>query len=130
MSVRIGIRHEDKYKAERRTPLIPRHVEGFIKNDGLEVLVEHSSKRVFADEQYLNTGASIVSNLSDAEVIFGVKEIPIEKLESGKAYVFFSHVIKGQPYNMPMLRRLMELGCTLIDYERITDGLGKRLIFF
>ncbi|MDK2910212.1 MAG: hypothetical protein PWR20_1779 [Bacteroidales bacterium] len=130
MSVRIGIRHEDKYKAERRTPLIPRHVEGFIKNEGLEVLVEHSSKRVFADEEYLNTGASIVSNLSDAEVIFGVKEIPIEKLESGKAYVFFSHVIKGQPYNMPMLRRLMELGCTLIDYERITDGLGKRLIFF
>lgn len=130
MSMRIGIRHEDKYKAERRTPLIPLHVEGFIKNEGLEVLVEQSSKRIFTDEEYLNRGANIVSNLSNAEVIFGVKEIPIEKLESGKAYVFFSHVIKGQPYNMPMLKRLMELGCTLIDYERITDGLGKRLIFF
>ncbi|MEJ5303606.1 MAG: bifunctional lysine ketoglutarate reductase /saccharopine dehydrogenase family protein [Bacteroidales bacterium] len=130
MSVRIGIRHEDKYKAERRTPLIPRHVEEFIREQGLGVLVQQSPKRVFIDEEYRAAGATIVSDMKEADIIFGVKEIPIEMLEPRKTYVFFSHVIKGQPYNMPMLRKLLELGCTLIDYERITDGLGKRLIFF
>ncbi len=130
MSVRIGIRHEDKYKAERRTPLIPKHVGEFIKEQGIEVWVEHSSQRVFTDEEYTVSGATIVPNLKDVGIIFGVKEIPVEMLEARKTYVFFSHVIKGQPYNMAMLRKLMELECTLIDYERITDGLGKRLIFF
>lgn len=130
MSVRIGIRHEDKYKAERRTPLIPRHVEGFIKEQGLDVWVQQSPKRIFTHEEYIKAGAKIVPDLKEADIIFGVKEIPIEALEHGKTYIFFSHVIKGQPYNMPMLRKILELGCTLIDYERITDGLGKRLIFF
>ena len=59
-----------------------------------------------------------------------MKEIPVEKLRPGRTYVYFSHVIKGQRSNMPMLRRLLELGSTLIDYEPITDRRGRRLIFF
>ncbi len=51
-------------------------------------------------------------------------------LEAGKTYLFFSHTIKGQARNMPMLRRLMELGATLIDYEKITDEQNRRLLFF
>lgn len=70
------------------------------------------------------------TDLSEASVIFGVKEIPPEKLQPKTAYVFFAHVIKGQPQNMPTLRRLMELECTLIDYEKVTDDQGRRLIFF
>ncbi len=69
-------------------------------------------------------------DLSACDVIFGVKEVPPAHLLPGKTYVFFAHVIKGQPYNMPMLRRLMELGCVLIDYEKVTDEKGRRLIFF
>ena len=63
-------------------------------------------------------------------MVFAVKEIPPDLFEPGKAYVFFAHVIKGQPYNMPMLRRLLDLGCTLIDYEKVTADEGRRLIFF
>ncbi len=63
-------------------------------------------------------------------MVFAVKEIPPALFEPGKVYVFFAHVIKGQPYNMPMLRRLLDLGCTLIDYEKVTDDQGRRLIFF
>ncbi len=59
-----------------------------------------------------------------------MKEIPPTFFRPGGAYMFFSHVIKGQAYNMPMLRRLMELGCTLIDYEKVIDDQGRRLIFF
>jgi alpha-aminoadipic semialdehyde synthase len=45
-------------------------------------------------------------------------------------YLFFSHTIKGQPYNMKMLRRLLERGCTLLDYELVTDDAGQRTIAF
>lgn len=59
-----------------------------------------------------------------------MKEMPLDFFETGKTYIFFSHVIKGQPYNMPMLKKMLELGCTLIDYEKVTDEKGRRLIFF
>jgi len=62
--------------------------------------------------------------------VMGVKEIPLDQLLAGKTYLFFSHTIKGQPYNMPLLRRLMDLGCTLVDYEVIVDDGGQRLVFF
>ncbi len=69
-------------------------------------------------------------DLSDCPIVFAVKEIPPALLRAGGAYMFFAHVIKGQAYNMPMLRRMLELGCTLIDYEKVTDENGRRLIFF
>jgi alpha-aminoadipic semialdehyde synthase len=72
----------------------------------------------------------VQDDLSDCDVIIGIKEIPPAKLEAGKVYLFFPHVIKGQPANMPMLRRLMALKATLIDYERIVDEKNRRLIFF
>lgn len=126
----IGIRHEDKYLMERRAPLTPSHVEKLIDQHHLRVTVESSEKRVFKNQEFLATGARVAENLQACDVIFGVKEIPEASFEPGKTYVFFSHVIKGQPYNMPMLRKLMDMGCNLIDYECITDDQGKRLIFF
>ena len=75
-------------------------------------------------------GTRVQEDLSPAGVVFAVKEVPARLFLPGKTYMFFAHVIKGQPHNMPMLRRLMELGCNLIDYEKVTDELGHRLIFF
>lgn len=126
----IGIRHEDKYLLERRSPLIPSHIERLVKEEGIEVFVQSSEKRIFADEKYQNAGASIVKNLKDADVIFGVKEMPLDFFEPNKTYVFFAHVIKSQPYNMPMLKKMMDLGCNLIDYERVVNEANQRLIFF
>jgi alpha-aminoadipic semialdehyde synthase len=126
----IGIRHEDKYVMERRAPLTPRHVERLIKNKKLDFVVQSSPKRVFTDEEYLKAGAVVSDNLNDCDVIFGVKEMPATFFENDKTYIFFSHVIKGQVYNMPMLRVMMEKKCNLIDYERVVDEQGKRLIFF
>jgi len=130
MTKLIGIRHEDKYAMERRVPLIPRHVERLIKTKKLDIVVQSSDKRIFPDEEYQKAGAAIADNLKNCDVIFGVKEIPETFFETGKTYIFFSHVIKGQSYNMPMLRRMMELKCNLIDYEKVVDEQGKRLIFF
>jgi len=130
MMKKIGIRYEDKYVMERRVPLVPAHLKKLIEEEGVEFSVETSAKRVYSDEEYEAVGANVTDDLGNCPVIFGVKEIPIDRLEADKTYIFFSHVIKGQPHNMPMLKRLMELNCTLIDYERVVDELGKRLIFF
>ncbi len=130
MSKLIGIRHEDKYEMERRAPLTPYHVEQLINRKKLDIIVQTSPKRVFSDEEYLKAGAKIADNLDECCVILGVKEIPEAFFKPDRTYVFFSHVIKGQPHNMPMLRRMMELGCNLIDYEKIVDEQGRRLIFF
>ena len=130
MSNFIGIRHEDKYNSERRTPLTPRHVERLVKHKKLDIIVQTSSRRIFHDDEYIKSGAKIAKDLKKCSVIFGVKEIPESFFEEGKTYVFFSHVIKGQSYNMPMLKRMMELKCNLIEYERVVDEQGKRLIFF
>lgn len=130
MSVYIGIRHEDKYKMERRAAITPGQIEKLIKQHKLEFIVQSSPKRIFSDEEYRLAGAKVENDLKKCNIIFGVKEIPLEEFEAGKTYIFFSHVIKGQPYNMPMLKKMMELGCNLIDYERIVDDQNKRLIFF
>jgi alpha-aminoadipic semialdehyde synthase len=130
MSNFIGIRHEDKYKLERRAPLTPKHVARLVKHKKLDIIVQTSNKRIFSDEEYLQAGAIISNDLRDCSVIFGVKEMPESFFEPDKTYVFFAHVVKGQPYNMAMLRRMMELKCNLIEYEKVVDEQGKRLIFF
>lgn len=130
MNRKIGIRIEDKYVMERRVAITPEHVRKLIQDEGLEVYVEPSAKRIFSDAEFKNTGAVLTSDLNSAPVIFGVKEMPNAFFEFKKTYVFFSHVIKGQSYNMPMLKAMMEKKCNLIEYEKITDDAGKRLIFF
>jgi alpha-aminoadipic semialdehyde synthase len=124
---RVGIRREDKSEWERRVPLSPQDLRAL----GPEPFyVESSVRRVFTDDEFRAAGIRVADALPECDVILGVKEIPVERLRADTAYVFFSHTIKGQPYNMAMLRRLLELGCTLIDYERIVDDDGQRLVAF
>jgi alpha-aminoadipic semialdehyde synthase len=130
MNNKIGIRQEDKYAMERRVAIPSALVKSLTQKASLQFEVESSSKRIFTDKEYLEAGAQIIDNKFQAPVIFGVKEMPLNFFEPKKTYVFFSHVIKGQAYNMPMLRTMMEKKCNLIDYERIVDNKGRRLIFF
>ncbi len=130
MAACIGIRREDKSPWERRAPLTPAQAQQLRRDAGLQIVIQPSHQRIFPDDAYRAAGARISEDLSPCPVILGIKEIPPGAIEAGKTYIFFSHTIKGQPHNMPMLRRLLELRCQLIDYERITDDAGRRLIFF
>ena len=130
MSVRVGIRREDKSVWERRVPIVPEHARQLQDEHGIEVWVQPSKIRVFREDEFAQAGARVAEDLSSCPVVFAVKEIPADFFQPDHTYVFFAHVIKGQPYNMPMLRRMMELGCHLIDYEKVTDEQGRRLIFF
>ncbi|TKJ41262.1 hypothetical protein CEE37_06235 [candidate division LCP-89 bacterium B3_LCP] len=127
--MRIGIRREDKNEWEARVPIAPHDVAKLVK-DGIEVWLQPSDIRIYPDEEYRKVGAFIEEDLSRCPIILAVKEIPQEFLEVGKTYVFFSHTIKGQKQSMPMLQRMMDLKCQLIDYELVTDGTDRRLIFF
>lgn len=130
MKTLIGIRREDKNPWERRAPLIPTHVREIIRNNPIDIRLQPSTIRVFPDGDYQQEGARIEEDLSPCSIILAVKEIPLHFFKKDKVYVFFSHTIKGQPYNMPMLKKMIELGCTLIDYERIVNEKGQRLLFF
>lgn len=130
MAAVIGIRAEAKSKWERRVPLIPADLAQLQQQHGLQFLVQPSAIRIFENRAFQEAGATIQNGLTSAQLILALKEIPPAELLADHTYVFFAHVIKGQEQNMPMLQRLMELNCSLVDYERIVDGQGRRLIFF
>ena len=130
MTFTLGIRKEDKNKWERRVPLIPEHLKELKEKFGVETIIQPSKIRTFSDKNFEDADVVINEDLSSSSVVFAIKEIPIDFFEPGKTYVFFSHTIKGQKHNMPMLKKMMELECNLIDYEKITDEKGRRLVFF
>ena len=130
MAARIGIRREDKSRWERRVPITPAKARVLRERNGIEFFVQPSPIRVFREAEFEQAGVHVQEDLCPTSVIFAVKEIPLQYFHPGKTYVFFAHVIKGQPHNMPMLKRMMEQGCNLIDYEKVTDERGRRLIFF
>jgi saccharopine dehydrogenase (NAD+, L-lysine-forming) len=127
---RIGIRKEEK-AFEARVPLMPDQVKLLRDRYHIDFLVEPNKQRALSDDEYRKVGAAVVSlKGSGAQVVLGIKEMPIGFFERDVVYVFFSHTIKGQKYNMAMLQNILDTGATLIDYERVIDEKGRRLIFF
>jgi len=124
------IRAEDKNVWERRVPLTPMDLREIIMKTGVDAYVENSEKRCFKSQKYEDAGAAVCAGMCPGEVIFGVKEIPPEKILEKKVYVFFSHTIKGQRTGLPLLKKIKDSGSTLIDYERICDAQNRRLIYF
>lgn len=127
--MKIGIRIEDKNEWERRTPIVPDDAKILLEK-GFEIFVQSSKHRSFTNIEYSDVGVPISNDMKESDIILGIKEIPKEIFEEGKIYLFFAHVIKGQSYNMPMLKKMIEKKVTLIDYEKIEDENKRRLIFF
>ena len=92
---------------ERRAPLGPQHVRKLVKK-GIKVIVQPSNRRAYPMAAYANVGAKIQEDISDASVIFGVKQVPVDALLSNKTFCFFSHTIKAQPDNMDLLDAMLE----------------------
>ena len=92
--------------------------------------VESSSIRIFPDSEYAQKGFHVSENIADANVLLGVKEVPVEALIPNKKYFFFSHTIKKQPYNRELLQAILSKNIELYDHEVITAQNGARLIGF
>jgi len=129
--MKFGIIREGKNPPDKRTPFIPAHCEQLKKiYPELKVLVQRSPIRCFEDNLYAQAGAELVDDVSDCDVIFGVKEVPYDMLAEDKTMLFFSHTIKKQPYNQKLLQEVLKKNVRLIDYETLTYSNGVRVLGF
>ncbi len=92
--------------------------------------VESSDLRIFPDAAYEAMGFEVTDDVSDCDVMIGVKEVPIDALIANKKYFFFSHTIKKQPYNRKLLQAILQKNIELYDHETIVKSGGERLIGF
>ena len=130
---------------ENRTPFTPNQIQTLIANfPNVVILVQPSKNRCFRDEDYFKAGAKIEEDISNSDIIFGIKEVEISKLIKNKTYLFFSHTSKVRKdikqttqdkaivYKKELLREVLKKNITLIDYENIreTSGKGYRYLGF
>ncbi|XP_033972953.1 alpha-aminoadipic semialdehyde synthase, mitochondrial [Trematomus bernacchii] len=125
----MAIRREDINPWERRAPLAPKHVKE-LTNAGVKVLLQPSNRRAIHEKYYMRAGAVVQEDLSEASLIIGVKRPPEEKIIPRKTYAFFSHTIKAQEANMGLLEDLLSKEVRLIDYEKMVDANGFRIVAF
>ncbi len=125
----IAVLREEKNPPDSRVALTPHQVAS-LRERGIDIVVQPSTGRAYQDEEYRALNVPLVEDVSDRDLLIGVKEVPVSKLIAGKKYCFFAHVAKEQPYNQPLLRALLDQGITQIDYEYLTDSHGRRLIAF
>ncbi|XP_063783261.1 alpha-aminoadipic semialdehyde synthase, mitochondrial [Pseudophryne corroboree] len=125
----LAIRREDINAWERRAPLAPKHVKK-LTNLGYKVLVQTSNRRSIHEQEYIKAGGIIQEDISEAALIVGVKRPPEEKLIPAKTYAFFSHTIKAQEANMSLLDEILKREIRLIDYEKMVDHRGMRVVAF
>ena len=129
--MKIGLLREGKYPPDKRVPFSPKQCESIISHfESVEICVQPSEIRCFKDSEYKEVGVAVLDDLSDCDIIMGVKEVPVSMLLENKVFYFFSHTIKQQPYNRNLLKTIIAKNIQLVDYETIIDEKGKRLIGF
>lgn len=131
MSITFALIKERKNPPDRRAVFSPNNCEEVMENfPDAKLVVEASDIRVFRDDTYRNHGCEVTEDVSHADVMLGVKEVPVEALIPNKKYFFFSHTIKKQPYNRKLLQAILEKRIELYDHETIVDSSNHRLIGF
>ncbi|MTE26741.1 NAD(P)-dependent oxidoreductase [Winogradskyella ouciana] len=129
--MKFAIIKERKNPPDRRVVFSPETLaEARKRFPDAEFVVESSDIRVFPDESYAKLGFEVTDDVSDADVMIGVKEVPIENLIPNKKYFYFSHTIKKQPYNRKLLLAMLEKNIEMFDHETIVNEKGFRLIGF
>ncbi|CAM1356716.1 NAD(P)-dependent oxidoreductase [Tenacibaculum ascidiaceicola] len=129
--MKFGIIKERKNPPDRRVVFSPEKLQEFKQQfPQAEIVVESSDIRVFSDEAYAKAGFEVTNDVSDCDVLLGVKEVPVDNLIPNKKYFFFSHTIKKQPYNRKLLKAMLEKNIEMFDHETIIKENGARLIGF
>ena len=129
--MKIGIIKERKNPPDKRVVFSPEACKELLeKFPDLQIKVESSDVRIFKDVEYEKMGIEVTNDVSDCDVLLGVKEVPLNSLIPNKKYFFFSHTIKKQPYNRKLLKAIIEKNIELYDHETIVKENGARLIGF
>lgn len=129
--IRIGLIREGKIPADNRVALTPAQCKWIHKNSSdVQIIAQSSSVRCFTDREFENAGVPVKEDISECDILMGIKEIPVEQLLPGKTYLFFSHTKKKQPQNQKMMQVIIDKKITLIDYECLEHEDGQRIIGF
>ena len=129
--IKLGILKETKTPIDKRVVVSPEQVIELSKKfSNLDIVVQRSEIRAFKDEEYEKLDIKLTDDLSDCDILAGVKEVAIPNLISDKTYLFFSHTAKKQPYNRPLLQEVIKKNIHLIDHEYLTDENNIRLVSF
>ena len=129
--MKLGIIKERKNPPDRRVVLSPKKCKDLLNEfPDLSIKVESSENRFFTDSDYKNEGIEVVNDVSDCDVLLGVKEVPITSLIPNKKYFFFSHTIKKQSYNRELLKAILSKNIELHDHETITNKNEVRVVAF
>jgi alanine dehydrogenase len=129
--MKIGLIREGKVPPDKRVPFTPLQTEEIEQRfPNTKVLCQQSEVRCFKDGEYQSLDIEVKSDVSECDILMGIKEVPIAQLIENKTYLFFSHTIKKQPYNRELLREIIRKKIRLIDYEALKDKQGNRLVAF
>lgn len=130
-SIKLGIIREGKVPPDKRVPFTPLQTEEIEQRfPNVKVICQSSEVRAFKDDEYRELGIEVRTDVTDCDILMGIKEVPIADLIPNKTYLFFSHTIKKQPYNKKLLQEILKRKIRLIDYETLKDRLGNRLVAF
>jgi alanine dehydrogenase len=128
--MKFGLLREGKIPHDKRVALTPLQCKKAMDlYPELEIVIQPSTIRAYKDSEYEAQGISYQEDLSDCDVLIGVKEVNIKDLIPNKKYLFFSHTYKMQPYNRDLLRAILDKKIQLIDYELMTKN-NERVIAF
>jgi saccharopine dehydrogenase (NAD+, L-lysine forming) len=128
--LKIGLIREGKIPQDNRVALTPLQCKWVQENKDISITVQTSQIRCYTDAEYKNLGIEVKEDLSDCDILFGIKEVPLDMLIPEKTYFIFSHTRKLQPYNQKLLQAILAKKITLIDYECLEHEDGTRLIGF
>ena len=127
----IGLIKEGKVPSDNRVALSPKQCRYLLDQfPSWDIIVESSPNRCFKDREYQKEGIKVVEDISTADILLGIKEVPKDQLISNKKYLFFSHTKKAQTFNKALFHVMMDKNITLIDYECLEHEYGQRLIGF
>lgn len=129
--IKLALIREGKIPAERRVPLTPGQVIQVQQQfPHVKIFCQQSDLRCFKDQAYRDRGIEVVEDISGCDILMGIKEVPVATLIPHKTYLFFSHTTKKQPQNRSLLQAILDKNIRLIDYERLTDAKGRRIVAF
>ena len=128
--VTIGLIREGKTPADNRVALTPDQCKWVQNNLPVKVIAQSSEIRCFTDREYRSAGIEISDDISNCDILFGIKEVPKETLIPGKVYLFFSHTKKQQLWNQALFQEIIKRNITLIDYECLAHEDGQRILGF
>lgn len=129
--IKFALIKERKSPPDRRVMFSPEKLKEVVqKFPEASFKIEASDIRIFSDQEYRDAGFEVVEDISDCDVMLGVKEVPLPYLIPDKKYFFFSHTIKKQHYNRDLLREVVSKHIELYDHEVVVKKNGHRLIGF